>query len=514
MSHASFKCRRCQRSRSRSRMQRFSDIMPHPLQAAIQQFTYPFPMERLAQGYDGFEELRKFIKHGSEFSKEVAIILQERADVESAYAKGLNKLAQKLLKAVTTSVGSLADGWKAVGVAMEQEAELHKNLATGLLEDMSKPLKTLVEGQVKARKPIEVTVDKSYKTLQERRAEEFRSKKHSYACAKDHEKAEENVTTAKTKDISKLQKRCRQLQATLKKADKEYTENSYKAETARQDWDMTVAKASNQLQQLEEERMRSMQDYLNKYNSHVSVLAPKLTQIHACLNEAVISVDLRQDIHTVVQQKGVQGPRQPEQILIDCYAEDTQVSMNMDRRKEALRNYLIYIHQLIEKERKGKDGVQKLVDVYKSKPNFADPEAQEDTRQRLHQTMLMLNFLEASHWKINSCLCKLEARTQQQHPFDQYLHSSRDKQNYVVSTLKLPLSMALDDTADYSAYNLPNDYYMELAAGDDEFEDEFDDLPSPVGKCQALYDYAANEKDELSIKKGMDFVPPHYNAAF
>ena len=31
------------------------------------------------QGYDGFEELRKFIKQGNEFSKEVAAILQERS---------------------------------------------------------------------------------------------------------------------------------------------------------------------------------------------------------------------------------------------------------------------------------------------------------------------------------------------------------------------------------------------------------------------------------------------------
>lgn len=330
-------------------------------------------------GYDGFEELRKYIKHGSEFSKEVAIILQERAEMEHVYAKSLNKLSQKLLKAVTTSVGSLADGWKAVGVAMEQESELHKNLAAGMLEEMSKPLKGLVETQVKARKPIEVAVDKSYKTLQDKRAEEFKSKKHSYSCCKDHEKAEDGAAAGKTKDVTKLQKRSRQLQAASKKADKEYTENSYKAETARQDWEMTVAKASSQLQQLEEERMRNMQDFLNKYNSHVSVLAPKLTQFHACLNEAVISVDLRQDIHTVTQQKGMQGPRQPEQLLIDCYAEDTQVSMNMERRKESLRNYLIYLHQLIEKERKGKEGVQKLVDVYKNKPTFADPEAQEDT---------------------------------------------------------------------------------------------------------------------------------------
>ena len=37
-------------------------------------------------------------------------------------------------------------------------------------------------------------------------------------------------------------------------------------------------------------------------------------------------------------------------------AEDTQFSMNMERRKDTLKNYLIYIHQLIEKEKKGKDG--------------------------------------------------------------------------------------------------------------------------------------------------------------
>lgn len=37
------------------------------------------------------------------------------------------------------------------------------------------------------------------------------------------------------------------------------------------------------------------------------------------MNESVIAVDLRQDIHSVVQQKGSQTARHTEQILIDCY---------------------------------------------------------------------------------------------------------------------------------------------------------------------------------------------------
>ncbi|KAL8616588.1 hypothetical protein ACOMHN_036620 [Nucella lapillus] len=490
------------RTRHCRRLLRLSEVCPQPVQTMVKDLLLPLPPSQLAQGYDGFEELRKFIKQGNEFSKEVAGILQERAEMESTYAKSLNKLATKLLKAVHSSIGSLSEGWKAVGVAMEQEAELHRNLATGLLEEMSKPLKTLVEAQIKARKPIEVTVDRSYKTLQERRVEEFKSKKHSYTCSKDYEKAEEGMSTSKTKDLSKLEKRSKSLLSTVRKSDKEYTESSHKAESARQDWDFTVAKASTQMQQLEEERLRNMHDYLSKYNGHISVIAPKLTQVHNKVNEAVRSVDLNQDIHTISAQKGTKGPRQPEQILVDCYAEDTQFSMNMERRKDSLKNYLIYIHQLTEKEKKAKEGVQKLVEVYKNKPDFADAEAQEDTRQRLQQTMLMLNCLEASHLKINVCLCKLECRTLPTHPFLQHISSARDRQNYVVSTLKLPLHMALDDNADYGTYSLPDDYYMELPTAEDDFDD-FDDTPSsPVGTCKALYDYEATQTDELSIKKG------------
>lgn len=45
-------------------------------------------------------------------------------------------------------------------------------------------------------------------------------------------------------------------------------------------WMLYNDQASSQLQQLEEERMNSMQDYLNKFNSHISVLPPKMQQVH------------------------------------------------------------------------------------------------------------------------------------------------------------------------------------------------------------------------------------------
>ncbi|GFO30596.1 nostrin-like isoform x4 [Plakobranchus ocellatus] len=457
-------------------------------------------------GYDGFEELRKFVKQGSEFSKEISVILQERSDAETAYAKSLSKVATKLIRACSNGIGSLTEGWKSVGVAMEQEAELHKNLAAGLFEDISKPLKSFIDVQIRARKPLEAMVDKSYKNLLDKRADEFRSKKASYSCCRDYEKAESALSDARTgkaKDISKMEKKSKHSLTLLKKADKDYTEAAYLAESARQDWDMTVARASTSMQDLEEERLKTMQDNLNKYNSHVSVLPPKLTQYFNTLNEAIISVDLQQDVQTIVTQRGMKTPRQPEQLLLESYAEDGQMSMDNERRKEALKNYLIHLQQYIEKERKGKEGVQKLIEVYRNKPSFANPETQEDTRQKLEQTTFMLNFLEASHFKINGYLCKMEGKSSPSNMFQDYIETVRDRQSYLVSTLRLPLSIALEGNNENLFFQTPmDDHYSEVNLPDDEFIN--DEFPSPtvIGYCQALYDYEANQNDELTMRAG------------
>ncbi|GFS02782.1 nostrin-like isoform X3 [Elysia marginata] len=94
---------------------------------------------------------------------------------------------------------------------------------------------------------LEAMVDKSHKNLLDKRADEFRSKKASFSCCRDSEKAESAVSDArngKAKDITKMEKKSKQSSALLKKADKDYTEAAYLAESARQDWDMTVARVS------------------------------------------------------------------------------------------------------------------------------------------------------------------------------------------------------------------------------------------------------------------------------
>ncbi|XP_063421676.1 nostrin-like isoform X2 [Mytilus trossulus] len=457
---------------------------------------------------NGFEELRKYIKHGSEFCKEVANILQERSDLESNYAKNLQRLSGKLLKVTSNNIGTLAEGWKAVASMMEQESELHKNLALAFVEEISKPLKLLVEAQIKARKPIEVVVDKSLKNLTDKRTEEYRAKKSAYACAKDYEKGEESKNDSKAgnkkhsdKDKIKLEKKCDQYSKSLKKADKDYCELCEKAEAARQEWDLNVLKGSAQLQSLEEERISKMSEYLNQYNSHMSVMGPKITQCCDRLNEAVVSVDLQGDLRTIVQQKG-SGVAASEQILIDCYAEDMQFSMKPERRKNSLQNYLLFIRQSIERERKGREGVEKLVEVYNQRPGFADPETQIETKQRLLQVTYMMNFLEASHFKLANSFASLDKQQKMEHKFAQYIETTRDKQGVAVSTLRLPANMANEGNSGYDVTSVTlttlasQGNENETGFADDEFETE------SIGQCRALYGYEATQHDELTLTEG------------
>jgi len=462
-------------------------------------------------GLNGFDELRKYIKQGNEFCKEVGIILQERSELENNYAKALSKLSAKLTKASSGCIGTLASAWSMVATEMETEADLHRSLGQALNEEIQKPMKNLSETQHKTRKPIESSVEKAAKTFADRRTEEVKLKKAAFNYAKDRERYYDLINQSKIgkgklssdKDITKLQKKIRQSDELMRKADRDYHESCQKTESARQEWEASVYKGSNQLQILEEERISQMQDFLNKYNSHLSVIGPKLVKCCDRLNEAVISIDTNADLRTVVDQRGT-GPNQPEQILLDFYAEDFNHGMDKLRRAECLQNYLISIQQDIERDVKGKEGVEKLMEVYTNRPNFADAEAQEDARLRLIHINAMLALLEACHFKISCAVAHLAGRDYPNSKFSPYIEKTKDKTGMTVSILKLPTSMIMDGVPGPQA----TAFLRQPADGgqsDSPFEDDdFDDYVSPtvLGQCHAIYDYTACQHDELTIRPG------------
>lgn len=73
-----------------------------------------------------------------------------------------------------------------------------------------------------------------------------------------------------------------------------------------------------------------------------------------------------------------------EQLLPDFYAEHTTLAMNRDRRKQALMKLLQLIRQDLERERRGKEGVENLQRALQQTPNFGAEESQQNVDEKLH----------------------------------------------------------------------------------------------------------------------------------
>ncbi|KAE8741430.1 hypothetical protein FOCC_FOCC013030, partial [Frankliniella occidentalis] len=206
----------------------------------------------LPKGQNGFEELRRYVKQGGDFCKDLTSILQERSEAEQVYAKSLAKLSAKLLKASKDAVGTVGQAWQRVGTEMECQGEIHRTFSVALSEEVVKPLKQLVDSQHRIRKSVESSVDKTAKSLSEWRQAEAKSKKSSFMCARDNEKLQDAMVEGRQstrgsslhlhhavhnkmsdKDVAKLETKRRKAEDSVKKADVEYYTFCIRAERAR-----------------------------------------------------------------------------------------------------------------------------------------------------------------------------------------------------------------------------------------------------------------------------------------
>lgn len=134
------------------------------------------------KGSNGFEELKKYMRMGNDFCKDLASVLTERADSELAYAKNLNKSSLRLQKLAKDFHGNLSDAWLQVSIQFDAEAEMHRSLGSTLHEEVVKPMKILVENNIKSRKPVELKVDKAVRNYADKKTEDYKVRQFFIFC--------------------------------------------------------------------------------------------------------------------------------------------------------------------------------------------------------------------------------------------------------------------------------------------------------------------------------------------
>ncbi|XP_026465189.1 nostrin-like [Ctenocephalides felis] len=258
-----------------------------------------------AQGQNGYEDLRRYIKSGEDLNKELATILQERAEAEMTYAKQLCKLSSKLNRACRDSRGGVAQALRGVASDMEGRGDVHRQFSNSLSEEIVRPLRQLADAQHRTRKSAELVCDKSLRQLSEWRAAEAKAKKQSHQAARENEKLQDASLDARLarapslalmnhsnhakmhpqpinqnhqnqaannqnnhqseKDAARTEQKRKKAELAVKKADVEYYTLCVRAERARLDWESSVTRACRVLEALERERVIRVKGAIGTY---------------------------------------------------------------------------------------------------------------------------------------------------------------------------------------------------------------------------------------------------------
>uniref|UniRef100_A0A665UAU5 Osteoclast-stimulating factor 1 n=1 Tax=Echeneis naucrates TaxID=173247 RepID=A0A665UAU5_ECHNA len=465
-----------------------------------------------------YQNVKRFSKSGESFCKELMTVFQQRAELELTYAKGLQKLAGKLIRA------SKGMSNKSLGNAFHQEAILE--------------IRQVLDEQNKRKRPLDSAIERSGKLVTANWSEQL--KKKLVGLTREHEAlfnfVENNKPICTEKEKQKMLNRLTKSAELQARVDEEYFNINMEGHQMRLKWENTLKNCYQIIQELEKERIEVLCNILNRYNLHMTSLGQTLEHGQKQIEHLVQRVDMDKDIQALVEENRITDEdNKAEFLMVDYFEEDSKSLMSKDRRKEAIKLKLQRLEDSITKTKKDCEGIEKLMKMYSENPSFSNQKNLEETEQQLDESTLKLDLLEATHYKLSTSLSELQGKPRSFHRFSDSIVKWKDKDcehSVVQLTRKVklrraplrsrqslrasiiykgPVQFVTQPSLDPSAGS--SDHVTSTASthetvecdrtvkGGPPYIGQTSELRS-IGKCKALYNFTPEQDDELTLKEG------------
>ncbi|XP_054332891.1 nostrin isoform X2 [Pongo pygmaeus] len=413
-----------------------------------------------------YKNLKEFSQNGENFCKQVTSVLQQRANLEISYAKGLQKLASKLSKALqNTRKSCVSSAWAWASEGMKSTADLHQKLGKAIELEAIKPTYQVLNVQEKKRKSLDNEVEKTANLVISNWNQQIKAKKKLMVSTKKHEALFQLVESSKQsmteKEKRKLLNKLTKSTEKLEKEDENYYQKNMAGYSTRLKWENTLENCYQSILELEKERIQLLCNNLNQYSQHISLFGQTLTTCHTQIHCAISKIDIEKDIQALMEETAILSTENKSEFLLtDYFEEDPNSAMDKERRKSLLKPKLLRLQRDIEKTSKDKEGLERMLKTYSSNSSFSDAKSQKDTAALMDE--------EHTH---------------------SYVKISRP---FLMKRLENIVSKASSGGQSNPGSSTP-------APGAAQFSSRL---------CKALYSFQARQDDELNLEKG-DIVIIH-----
>ncbi|XP_060910377.1 nostrin [Labrus mixtus] len=494
-----------------------------------------------------YQNVKRYSKSGEYFCKELMTVFQQRAELELTYAKGLQKLAGKLIRtSKEMSKNSTYSAWCHVSDEMYSRADAHRSLGNVFQQEAILEIRQVLDEHNKRKRPLDNAIDRNGKLVTANWSEQLKMKKKLVGLTREHEAlfnfVENNKHICTEKEKQKMLNRLTKSAEMQARVDEEYFNINMEGHQMRLKWENTLKNCYQIIQELEKQRIEVLCDILNRYNLNMSSFGQTLNHGQRQIEQAVQRVDMDKDIQTLLEENNITDVDSKAEFLVaDYFEEDRKSLMGKNRRMEAIKLKLQRLEDTIRKTQKDREGIEKLIKTYTENPSFSNQKNLEDTEQQLDESTLKLDLLEATHYKLSLSLCDLEGKPRSFHRFKDSIMKWKDKDcEHSVVQLSRPVklrrtplrsrqslraSIIYKGPAQFvtqqSAEALPSATVQVTSTTHEAAAVECDstvngDLPHThdkeqgqtppemvsLGKCKALYDFTPEHDDELVLKEG------------
>ncbi|KAK0150908.1 Nostrin [Merluccius polli] len=345
-----------------------------------------------------YQNVKRYSKNGEYFFKELMAVFQQRAELELNYAKGIQKLAGKLIRASKgMSNNSTYSAWCHVSDEMYSTADTHRTLGNAFQQEAVLELRQVLDEHNKRKRPLDNHVEKTGKLVMANWNEQLKMKKKLLGVTREHEAlfnfVENNKHICTEKEKQKMLNRLSKSAEIQTKLDEEYFNRNMEGHQIRLKWENTLKNCNQIIQEMEKQRLELLSNTLDRYNLHMSSFGQTLVHGQRGLEQAMQRVDLQKDIQSLIKETSATAQENKADFLMaDYFEEDSKSLMGKDRRRDAIKVKLQRLEESVMKTEKDCEGLQKLMKSYADNPSFSNQKNLEETDQLLDEEVFRVKF--------------------------------------------------------------------------------------------------------------------------